>query len=118
MPELTRRYIVMSMAAEGPFDIRDPDGAFVLKPWKDPAAVKALEAYSRHCYPQLAAELAEWIAAIFSGPRVRGGVGGRNDDHMAREAALVRKAPAARRRRVKSKAVTAKHKPVKKKVKR
>ena len=57
MPELTRRYIVMSMAAEGPFDIRDPNGAFVLKPWKDPAAVKALEAYSRHCYPQLAMEL-------------------------------------------------------------
>ena len=117
MPELTRRYIVMSMAAEGPFDIRDPDGAFVLKPWKDPAAVKALEAYSRHCYPQLAMELSEWIAAIFSGPRIRGGVGARNAEHMSRPSTGPAKS-LARRRRVKSKAKAASRKPRQKKTKR
>ena len=117
MPELTRRYIVMSMAAEGPFDIRDPNGAFVLKPWKDPAAVEALEAYSRHCYPQLAMELSEWIAAISSGPRIRGGVGARNAEHMSRQSAAPAKPPAPRRR-VKSKAKAARRKPNQKKAKR
>ena len=32
MAELTRRYIIMTMATEGPFDRTDPDSAFVLKP--------------------------------------------------------------------------------------
>ena len=58
MAELTRRYIVMQMAAEGPFDLADPDAPFVLKPWKDPAALQALIAYRRHCYAELAQELA------------------------------------------------------------
>ena len=42
MPELTRRYIVMTMATEAPFDMQDPEAPFVLKPWKDPAALRAL----------------------------------------------------------------------------
>jgi hypothetical protein len=33
MPALTRRYVVMTLAAEAPFDPNDPDGAFPLKPW-------------------------------------------------------------------------------------
>jgi len=79
MAELTRRYIVMQMAEEGPFDIADPDAPFVLKPWKDPAALQALIVYSRHCYPELAGELGQWISAIAAGPKVRGGVGSRNE---------------------------------------
>ena len=79
MAELTRRYIVMQMAAEGPFDIADPDAPFVLKPWKDPAALQALVIYRQHCYPELAAELDEWITAIAGGPKIRGGVGSRNE---------------------------------------
>ena len=66
MPELTRRYIVMQMATEAPFDLQDPDAPFVLKPWKDPAALRALEAYREHCYPELAGELDQWIKAIRS----------------------------------------------------
>ena len=79
MAELTRRYIVMQMAAEGPFDLADPDAPFVLKPWKDPAALQALIAYRRHCYAELAQELDQWIGAIASGPKIRGGVGSRNE---------------------------------------
>ena len=79
MAELTRRYIVMQMAAEGPFDLADPDAPFVLKPWKDPAALQALIVYRRHCYPELAEELDQWIRAIAAGPKVRGGVGSRNE---------------------------------------
>ena len=79
MAELTRRYIVMQMAAEGPFDLTDPDAAFVLKPWKDPAALWALTVYREHCYPELAQELDQWIKAIMAGPKIRGGVGSRNE---------------------------------------
>lgn len=83
MPELTRRYIVMAMATEAPFDLHDPEAPFVLKPWKDPAALRALEAYRDHCYPELAADLTGWIAAIGSGAQVRGGVGARNEAYAA-----------------------------------
>ena len=82
MPELTRRYIVMAMATEGPFDLRDPDAPFVLKPWKDPAALRALEMYRDHCYPELGEELTAWIKVIGSGPPVRGGVGARNEHYV------------------------------------
>jgi hypothetical protein len=82
MAELTRRYIVMTMSAESPLDLGDPEAPFVLKPWKDPAALAALEAYRAHCYPELAEELAGWIAAIRGGPVVRGGVGARNEAHL------------------------------------
>jgi len=78
MPELTRRYIVMQMAAEAPFDLSDPDAPFVLKPWKDPAALEALRAYRDHCYDELARELDLWITAIRSGSAPLGGVGRRN----------------------------------------
>jgi len=79
MVELTRRYIVMQMAVEGPFDLTDPDAPFVLKPWKDPAALQALIAYREHCYPELAQELDRWIGTISAGPKIRGGVGSRNE---------------------------------------
>lgn len=83
MPELTRRYIVMAMASEAPFDVRDPEAPFVLKPWKDPAALRALEAYRDHCYPELAQDLTLWIQTIGSGATVRGGVGARNEAHLS-----------------------------------
>jgi hypothetical protein len=83
MPELTRRYIVMAMATEGPFDVNDTENAFVLKPWKDPAALHALQTYRDHCYPELATEIDAWIKVIGSGPVVRGGVGVRNERHLA-----------------------------------
>ena len=83
MPELTRRYIVMAMATEAPFDTHDPEAPFVLKPWKDPAALQALETYRDNCYSELAADLTLWIQAIASGARLRGGVGARNEAHLA-----------------------------------
>ena len=86
MPELTRRYIVMAMATDGPFDLKDPEAPFVLKPWKDPAAVRALAAYRDVCYPALAEELTKWVEAISAGPVIRGGVGVRNEQHMAARA--------------------------------
>jgi hypothetical protein len=95
MPELTRRYIVMTMATEGPFDTKDPETPFVLKPWKDPAALRALQVYREHCYPELAEELSAWIDEISSGPVVRGGVGARNERHVAGRSAA-RTKPASR----------------------
>ncbi|HUM17599.1 MAG TPA: hypothetical protein VL086_18045 [Candidatus Nitrosotalea sp.] len=83
MPELTRRYIVMSMASEAPFDAHDPEAPFVLKPWKDPAALRALETYRDHCYPELASDLSAWILTIANGAKLRGGVGARNEAHIA-----------------------------------
>jgi len=85
MAELTRRYIVMTMAAEAPFDPRDPEAPFVLKPWKDPAALRALETYRDHCYPELASELDAWIKVIAAGPVIRGGVGTRNQGQPANQ---------------------------------
>ena len=112
MTELTRRYIVMQMAAEGPFDLADPDAPFVLKPWKDPAALQALIVYREHCYPELAQELDQWITAIAAGPKIRGGVGSRNE-----LTAPARRKPAAKARpKAKSKAKSSKS--AKKKAKR
>jgi hypothetical protein len=79
MAELTRRYVVMAMATQAPFDVADPEGVFVLKPWKDPAALRALQAYRDHCYPELARDLDAWIGAISHGPAVRGDIGRRNE---------------------------------------
>jgi hypothetical protein len=81
MPELTRRYVVMALATDASFDPADPDGVFVLKPWKDPAALRALAAYRNSCYPELARDLDAWIRAIQAGPTVRGDVGRRNEAH-------------------------------------
>jgi hypothetical protein len=82
MPALTRRYIVMALATEASFDPRDPDGAFVLKPWKDPAALRALRAYRDNCFPELRRDIDAWIRAIEVGPAVRGDVGRRNERHV------------------------------------
>jgi len=82
MPELTKRYIVMTMATEAPFDLADTDGVFVLKPWKDPAALRALMAYRDNCYPELRRDLDDWISVIASGAAVRGDVGRRNEPHV------------------------------------
>jgi hypothetical protein len=98
MAELTRRYMVMAMATDGPFDTRDPDGAFVLKPWKDPAALHALRAYADRCYPALAQDLAAWMRAIERGPVVRGDVGRRNEAHLSAKAPPRRAKPARKRR--------------------
>ena len=87
MAELTKRYIVMSMATEAPFDLTDPDGAFVLKPWKDPTALRALMVYRENCYPELGQDLDAWIRAIQSGPALRGDVGRRNEPHLKPEIA-------------------------------
>ena len=82
MPEMTKRYLVMTMATEAPFDFTDVDGVFVLKPWKDRAALRALATYRDNCYPELAHDLAAWIALIERGPVVRGDVGRRNEPHV------------------------------------
>jgi hypothetical protein len=82
MAELNRRYVVMAMATEAPFDPADPEGVFVLKPWKDPAALRALVVYRDNCYPELSRDLDAWIRAIETGPVVRGDVGKRNESHL------------------------------------
>jgi hypothetical protein len=112
MAELTRRYIVMQMATDGPFDMTDPDAPFVLKPWKDPAALHALAAYRDRCYAELAHEIDQWITAIEKGPVMRGDIGQRNES-----VAAARRPPAARRR-AKVKAKLSTRKSWKKKVKR
>jgi hypothetical protein len=114
MAELTRRYIVMQMATEGPFDIRDVDAPFVLKPWKDPAALQALRTYRDHCYEELARELGEWISAIEVGPQIRGGVGARNEHAITSQP---RAKPVARRQ-AKRKPKAKRSKSTKKKAKR
>ena len=96
MAELTRRYIVMPMGTEGPFDPTDPEAPFVLKPWKDPAALLALEAYRAACYPELAVELAGWIRTIRSGAVPPGSVGARNAAHLAARAGAARPRPKAK----------------------
>ena len=103
MSELTRRYVVMALATAAPFDPTDNDGAFVLKPWKDPAALRALETYRAHCYPELGEELGAWIAAISSGPVVRGGIGAKNEQHMTTRARP--RAKPARRKPARAKGV-------------
>ena len=122
MPELTRRYIVMTMATDAPFDLQDPEAPFVLKPWKDPAALAALEAYRDRCYPELAADLSAWIEAIAGGTPVRGGVGARNEPYVAARARARGGAPPARKpaRAVKKTAgkKTAARKPARRKGKR
>ena len=117
MPELTRRYIVMAMATEAPFDVHDPEAPFVLKPWKDPAALRALEVYRDHCYPELATDLTGWIQAIRAGARIRGGIGARNDAYAAPRPKARSAKPAARRPAKVAKKKVAK-KPAKKKGKR
>ncbi|MGH7312636.1 MAG: hypothetical protein ACREJV_05645 [Candidatus Rokuibacteriota bacterium] len=100
MAELTRRYVVMPLATPAPFDARDPDAPFVLKPWKDPAALRALRAYRDNCYPELARDLDEWIRLVEAGPVIRGDVGRRNERHLQPRDADRRPAaqrPAARR---------------------
>ena len=97
MTELTRRYVVMAMATDAPFDTRDPDGAFVLKPWKDPAALHALRAYAERCYPELGRDLVAWIRAVERGPVVRGDIGRRNEEHARGTATKKRVKPAKRR---------------------
>jgi hypothetical protein len=82
MSELTRRYVVMTLATAAPFDVEDREGVFVLKPWKDPAALRALAAYRENCYPELARDLDAWIRAISAAPAVRGDVGRRNEPHV------------------------------------
>jgi len=111
MAELTRRYVVMTMATEAPFDVRDPEGVFVLKPWKDPAALRALRAYADCCYPELARDLQDWIRAIEREPTPRGDVGQRNEAHIAgaptRRRAKVRAARPSKPRRAARKATRA-----------
>ena len=118
MAALTRRYVVMALATDAPFDARDPDGVFVLKPWKDPAALRALRAYRDNCFPELSRDLDAWIRLIEVGPAVRGDVGRRNERHLQAATAssprtVVRRAaarPSVRTRRV----ATPKKKPAKK----
>ena len=81
MSELTQQYVVRALATDAPFDPRDPDAAFVLKPWKDPAALRALRTYRDHCYPELARDLNGWIQVISDGPVIRGGIGRRNEPY-------------------------------------
>jgi hypothetical protein len=118
MPELTRRYIVMAMATEAPFDTHDPEAPFVLKPWKDPAALRALETYRDQCYPELAADLTTWIQVIANGAKMRGGVGARNELHLASRAKPARGGATGARRPAKAAKKAAPKKALKKKGKR
>jgi hypothetical protein len=97
MIALTRRYVVMPLATEASFDPRDPEGVFVLKPWKDPAALRALRAYRDNCFPELRRDIDAWIRAIEAGPSLRGDVGRRNERHLQTPSAPRRTATGARR---------------------
>lgn len=99
MAELNRRYVVMAMASEAPFDPADPEGVFVLKPWKDPAALRALVVYRDNCYPELSRDLDAWIRAIEAGPAVRGDVGKRNESHLRPQSTGAAAARPPKRRR-------------------
>ena len=108
MAELNRRYVVMAMATDAPFDPDDKDGVFVLKPWKDPAALRALAVYRDNCYPELGRDLDAWIRAIETGPVVRGDVGKRNESHLRpKSAGGAARAPRRRRPKTGHKRVTA-----------
>ena len=108
MAELTRKYVVMAMATAGPFDPDDPDAAFVLKPWKDPAALRAMMAYRDTCYPELGRELDAWVLRIQAGAVLRGDVGQRNEPHVraAGAAKAARRRAAAKHTRVKARRTT------------
>jgi hypothetical protein len=117
MAELTKRYLVMPLATEAVFDLTDPDGAFVLKPWKDPAALRALATYRDNCYPELARDLGAWISAIKAGPLVRGDVGTRNEPHLKVDHPAASTGAKPRlKAKVKPKSKAPKKKPLKKKV--
>ena len=73
----------MALATEAPFDPSDVDAAFPLKPWKDPAALRALRTYRDNCFPELRRDLDAWIRVIEAGPTIRGDVGRRNEAHLA-----------------------------------
>src|SRR5262249_62226384 len=92
MAELTRRYVVMALATDAPFDPRDPDGAFVLKPWKDPAALRGLQAYRDHCYPEVARDLTGGLEVISEGTATRGDVGRRNEPYASAAEPITRSA--------------------------
>jgi hypothetical protein len=112
MAELNRRYVVMAMATEAPFDPDDKEGVFVLKPWKDPAALRALAVYRDNCYPELGRDLDAWIRAIETGPVVRGDVGRRNESHLRPQtAAGTARAPKRRRPKTAHKRATAAKRP-------
>jgi hypothetical protein len=96
MAELTRRYVVTPLATQAPFDPRDPDAPFVLKPWKDPAALRALRTYRENCYPELARDLDAWIKLVEAGPVMRGDIGRRNEPHLQGSSVPRRAAAAAR----------------------
>src|SRR5436305_7243950 len=113
MAALTRRYVVSTLATEAPFDPGDPDGVFPLKPWKDPAALRALRTYRDNCFPELRQDLDAWIRAIEAGPAVRGDVGRRNEPHLQR-AGTTRAARPARARRATPKVSRPARKPPKK----
>jgi hypothetical protein len=84
MAELTRRYVVMPLTTPACFNLWDPDAVFVLKPWKDPAALQAIKTYQRNCYPDLARDLEAWVRLIEDGPIIRGDVGRRNEPYASR----------------------------------
>jgi hypothetical protein len=118
MTALTRRYVVMTLATEAPFDPGDPDGVFVLKPWKDPAALQALRAYRDNCFPELKRDLDAWIRLVEAGPTVRGDIGRRNEAHLrtsrARPSRAAGKRTAARPPPTTRRVAKAKKKPAKK----
>jgi hypothetical protein len=114
MRELRRRYVVMTLATEAPFDPGDPDAPFVLKPWKDPAALRALRTYREHCFPELRRDLDAWIAAITAGPTVRGDIGRRNEPYATSPASGAAKSRAGTTRGARNVSRPAAKKPAKK----
>ncbi len=59
-------------------DTQDVDSPFVLKPRKDPAAMKALECYADFCELELSKQIKRWIQLIKKAPKVVGTQGKRN----------------------------------------
>lgn len=64
-----------TMFATDPDDINSP---FVLMPRKDPAAFVAIITYARHCEPELADEIMDWLNEIAEAEPAFGTQGQRN----------------------------------------
>lgn len=64
------KYIVQELDEVGELKAKQHEGRyFVLKVEKDPFAIPAMKAYARACadeYPQLAADINEWVAQALS----------------------------------------------------
>lgn len=94
MDKLRPKYDVQRVGPDGDLigprmnatDPENPDSPFVLMPRKDPAAFTAVMTYARHCEPDLAAEIRDWLRKVANAPPEYGTQGTRNLSNMRLDA--------------------------------